>query len=66
MLVLRPAGQLSWLSADLLGIDHQPALIVDKPYGGAEVVGNPSSYLARAAAIDSHFNDASAEQASAS
>jgi hypothetical protein len=50
----------------LLGIDHQPALIVDKPYGGAEVVGNPSSYLARAAAIDSHFNDASAEQASAS
>jgi hypothetical protein len=53
------------LSADWLGIDHQTALAVDKPYCGAELGGDPSGCLDMAAAIDSLFNGASAEQARA-
>ena len=60
-----PAVQAYRLSADLLGIDHQAALIVDKPYCGAELGGDPSGCLAMAAAIDALFKGASAQQARA-
>lgn len=52
-------------SADLLGIDHQTALITDQPFCGAELGGDPRGCADMAAAIDSLFNGASAEQARA-
>ena len=52
-------------SADLLGIDHQAAIIGDKPFCGAELGGDPSGCTAMAAAIDSLFSGATAEQARA-
>lgn len=52
-------------SADLLGIDHQAAIIGDKPFCGAELGGDPSGCTVMAAGIDSLFNGASAEQARA-
>jgi hypothetical protein len=60
-----PALEPYWHSADLLGVDHQAALIVDKPYCGAELGGDPSGCPAMAAAVDSLFNGASAERARA-
>jgi hypothetical protein len=52
-------------SADLLGIDHQMAIVADRPFCGAELGGDPGGCLAMAAAIDSLFNGAGAEQARA-
>jgi hypothetical protein len=52
-------------SADLLGIDHQAAIIGDKPFCGAELGGDPSGCTVMAAAIDSLFSGATAEQARA-
>jgi hypothetical protein len=52
-------------AADLLGIDHQMALAVDKPYCGAELGGDASACPGMAAAIDGLFQGASAEQARA-
>jgi hypothetical protein len=60
-----PAVQPYWRSADLLGIDHQIAILHDHPYCGAELGGDPSGCPAMAAAIDSLYRDASAEQARA-
>lgn len=54
-----------WRTADLFGIDHQTAIAGDKPFCGAELGGDPSGCPAMAAAIDSLFNGASAEQARA-
>ncbi len=50
-------------SRDLLEIDHQAALVVDKPYCGAELGGDPSGCPTMAAAIDSLFSGATAEHA---
>jgi hypothetical protein len=52
-------------SADLLGIDHQMAILHDHPFCGAELGGDASGCPAMAAAIDELFNGASAEQARA-
>jgi len=60
-----PAVQPYQLSADLLGIDHQAAIVGDKPFCGAELGGDPSGCEAMAAAIDSLFSGANAEQARA-
>lgn len=50
-------------SADLFGVDHQTAILHDHPYCGAELGGNPSGCAPMAAAIDSLFTGATAEQA---
>lgn len=60
-----PAIQGYERNADMLGIDRQTAIAVDKPYCGAELGGDPNGCLAMAAAIDSLFKGASAEQARA-
>jgi hypothetical protein len=52
-------------SADLLGVDHQIAILHVHPFCGAELGGDPSGCLAMAAGIDALFNGASAEQARA-
>jgi hypothetical protein len=54
-----------WSDVDLVGIDHQMAIAGDKPWCGAELGGDPSGCLAMAAAIDSVFIGASADQARA-
>jgi hypothetical protein len=54
-----------WMSADLLGVGHQTAIISDQQGCGSELGGDPSGCAAMAAAIDSLFNGASAEQARA-
>jgi hypothetical protein len=52
-------------AVNLLGIDHQAALIGDKPYCGAELGGDPAGCPTMAAAIDSIYAGATAEQARA-
>jgi hypothetical protein len=52
-----------WTAADLLGVDHQTAISYDQPWCGSELGGDPSGCAAVAAAIDSLFNGATAEQA---
>jgi hypothetical protein len=54
-----------WSQVDTVGIDHQTAIAGDKPWCGAELGGDPSGCKAMAAAIDSLFNGATAEQARA-
>jgi hypothetical protein len=54
-----------WSDVDLVGIDHQMAIAGDKPWCGAELGGDPSGCLAMAAAIDSVFIGATADQARA-
>jgi len=58
-----PAAQPYRLSADLLGVDHQVAIVGDKPFCGAELGGDPSGCAPMAAAIDLLFNGATAQQA---
>lgn len=52
-----------WAAADMLGIDHQIAISSDRPWCGAELGGDPSGCAPMAAAIDSLFEGASAQQA---
>jgi hypothetical protein len=54
-----------WISADLLGVGHQIAIISDQPGCGSELGGDSSGCAPMAAAIDSLFNGATAEQARA-
>jgi hypothetical protein len=54
-----------WISADLLGVGHQTAIISDQGGCGSELGGDPSGCPAMAAAVDSLFNGATAEQARA-
>jgi hypothetical protein len=54
-----------WADVDLLGIDHQLAIAGDKPWCGAELGGDPSGCPVMAAAIDSLFSGATADQARA-
>lgn len=49
-------------AADLVGVDHQTAIFGDKQGCGSELGGDPSGCPAMAAAIDSLFNGATAEQ----
>jgi hypothetical protein len=60
-----PSVQPYIWTADLLGNDHQTAILTDKPECGAELGGDPSGCLPMAAAIDSLYIGASAEQARA-
>lgn len=53
------------LTADLLGVDRQTAILHDHPYCGAELGGDPSGCPVMAAAIDSLFRGGTAEQARA-
>ncbi len=48
---------------DVMGVDHQIAINVDKEGCGAELGGDPSGCPAMSAAIDSLFIDATADQA---
>jgi hypothetical protein len=52
-----------WNSVDWIGIDRQTAIGMDQQGCGAELGGDPSGCPAMAAAIDSLFNGATAEQA---
>jgi hypothetical protein len=52
-------------AADLFGIDHQTAIVSDQQGCGSELGGDPSGCAPMAAAIDSLFNGATAEQARA-
>jgi hypothetical protein len=54
-----------WIEADLLGVGHQIAITSDQEGCGSELGGDPAGCPAMAAAIDSIFNTASAEQARA-
>jgi len=54
-----------WVAADLLGVAHQVAIVSDQEGCGSELGGNPAGCPAMAAAIDSLFNGASADQARA-
>ncbi len=54
-----------WSLVDDVNIDRQRAIASDKPWCGAELGGDPSGCKPMAAAIDSLFNGASAEQARA-
>ena len=65
MVQFDPALEPYWHSADLLGIDHQAALVTDKPYCGAELGGDASGCPAMAADLDALFRGASREQARA-
>ncbi len=59
-----PAARFSmWTVPDQIGIDHQVAIAYDKPWCGSEFGGDPSGCLAMAAAVDSIFNRATADQA---
>jgi hypothetical protein len=52
-----------WSLVDDVNIDRQRAIAGDKPWCGAELGGDPSGCQPMAAAIDSLFNGATAEQA---
>jgi hypothetical protein len=54
---------LFWPNVDLLGVDHQVAIAGDNQQCGADLGGDPSGCSTMAAALDTLFNDASAEQA---
>jgi hypothetical protein len=54
-----------WIAADLLGVGHQTAIVSDQAGCGSELGGDPAGCPSMAAAIDSLFNGASAEQARA-
>ena len=49
----------------MFGIDHQAAIISDKPWCGSELGGDPAGCPAMASAIDALYTGASAEQARA-
>ena len=54
-----------WSLVDDVNIDHQRAIALDKPWCGAELGGDPTGCQPMAAAIDSLFEGASADQARA-
>ena len=54
-----------WSQVDSVGIDHQTAISFDKPWCGAELGGDPSGCRVMAAAIDSLYKGATADQARA-
>lgn len=60
-----PAVEPYMLFADLIGIDHQIAIVGDKPFCGAELGGDPAGCPAMATAIDALYKGAAAEQARA-
>jgi hypothetical protein len=52
-----------WTAADLLGVDHQTAILHDKKGCGSELGGDSGGCKAMAADIDALFHGASADQA---
>jgi hypothetical protein len=60
---IRP--NLFWMDVDLLGVDHQTVMVSDQGGCGSEIGGDSSGCPTMAAAIDSLFQGASAEQARA-
>ena len=52
-----------WKSIDVLDVDHQITISADQPWCGSEVGGDPSACPAIAAAMDSLYRGATAEQA---
>jgi hypothetical protein len=55
----------NWIAADLLGVAHQTTIFSDQQGCGSELGGDPSGCPLMAAAIDSLFSGATAEQARA-
>ena len=53
----------SWTAGDLLGINRQIAITSDQPWCGSELGGDPTGCAPMAAAIDSIFQGATAEEA---
>jgi hypothetical protein len=56
---------LFWMDVDLFGVDRQTGMITDRDGCGSPAGGDPSGCPAMAAAVDSLFNSASADQARA-
>jgi hypothetical protein len=54
-----------WIAADLIGVGHQTAIISDKQGCGSELGGDPGGCPVMAAAIDTLYKGATAEQARA-
>jgi hypothetical protein len=52
-----------WMAVDQLGVDHQTAIIVDQPWCGSELGGDPSGCKEMAAAFDTVFYGETGEQA---
>jgi hypothetical protein len=55
----------NWITADLLGVAHQTAIISDQQGCGSELGGDPSGCPVMAAALNTLFKSATAEQARA-
>ncbi|HUX45860.1 MAG TPA: hypothetical protein VMV57_14010, partial [Terracidiphilus sp.] len=58
-------GSNYWLAADLLGSNHQAAIVSDRPFCGAELGGDPAGCAAMAAEVDALYRGDTAEQARA-
>ncbi|HEV2471841.1 MAG TPA: hypothetical protein VGS41_04205, partial [Chthonomonadales bacterium] len=54
-----------WVVPDQIGVARQTAIAGDQPWCGAEIGGDPSGCQAMAAALDSLYHGATAEQARA-
>lgn len=54
-----------WISADLLGVGHQAAIVSDQGGCGSELGGDPAGCAPMASAIDNLYTGISAEQARA-
>ena len=54
-----------WIAADEVNVDHQIAIVSDRPWCGSEIGGDPRPCPAMAAAIDALYDGVSAEQARA-
>ena len=54
-----------WSDVDLVAINHQTAITIDKPWCGSELGGDPSGCSVMAAGIDALFKGADAQQARA-
>ena len=55
----------NWITADLLGVAHQTAIIFDQQGCGSELGGDPSGCPVMAVALNTLFKGATAEQARA-
>ncbi len=52
-----------WIAADLLGVDHQTAIMSDQPWCGSELGGDSSGCTEMSGPIDAIFNGETAEKA---
>ncbi len=52
-----------WIAADLLGVDHQTAIMSDQPWCGSELGGDSSGCIEMSGPIDAIFNGETAQKA---